>query len=63
MLVGARTEGLTETADAVTLTYRGPGADDVDTLTVDVVLQAIGFARNTKGYGLERLGVATDPHG
>jgi pyruvate/2-oxoglutarate dehydrogenase complex dihydrolipoamide dehydrogenase (E3) component len=26
MLVGARIEGLTESADAVTLTYRGPGA-------------------------------------
>jgi dihydrolipoamide dehydrogenase len=61
IIVGARIEGLTETADAVTLTYRGPGAADADTLTVDVVLQAIGFAPNTKGYGLESLGVATDP--
>ena len=61
MLVGARIEGLTETDDSVTLTYRGPGAADADTLTVDVVLQAIGFAPNTKGYGLESLGVATDP--
>src|SRR5690242_12081640 len=34
---------------------------DADTLTVDVVLQAIGFASNTNRYGLERLGVATDP--
>jgi Pyridine nucleotide-disulphide oxidoreductase len=46
MLIGARIEGLTESADA-------------DTLTVDVVVQAIGFAPNTKGYGLERLGVAS----
>jgi dihydrolipoamide dehydrogenase len=61
MLVGARIEGLTETAEAVTLTYRGPGAPDADTLTVDVVLQAIGFGPNTNGYGLEKLGVATDP--
>jgi dihydrolipoamide dehydrogenase len=51
MLVGARIEGLTETADAVTLTYRVQGAADADTLTVDVVLQAIGFAPNTKGTG------------
>jgi len=55
MLVGARIEGLTETADAVTLTYRGPDAEDADTLTVDVVLQAIGFAPRTGGYGLEKL--------
>jgi dihydrolipoamide dehydrogenase len=48
MLVGARIEGLTETADAVTVTYRGPGAA-TRTLTVDVVLQAIGFAPNTNG--------------
>ena len=61
ILVGTRIEGLTETADAVTLTYRGPGATAADTLTVDVMLQAIGFAPKTKGYGLERLGVATDP--
>jgi dihydrolipoamide dehydrogenase len=44
MMVGARIEVLTETADAVTLTYRGPGPADAVTLTVDVVLQAIGFA-------------------
>ena len=53
MLVGARIEGLTETDDSVTLTYRGPGAADADTLTVDVALQAIGFAPNTKGYRSE----------
>jgi dihydrolipoamide dehydrogenase len=61
ILVGARIEGLIETADAVTLTYRRPGAADTDTLTVDVVLQAIGFAPNINGYGLENLGVAIDP--
>jgi dihydrolipoamide dehydrogenase len=43
MLVGARIEGLIETADAVTLTYCGPGTADADTLAVDVILQAIGI--------------------
>ena len=62
LLVGARIEGLVESADAVTVTYHRPGAADTDTLTVDVVLQAIGFAPNTTGYGLEKLGVATAPH-
>jgi dihydrolipoamide dehydrogenase len=61
ILVGTRIEGLIETADDVTLTYRRPDSPDTDTLTVDVVLQAIGFAPNTTGYGLETLGVAIDP--
>lgn len=62
ILVGLRIERLVETADAVTLTYREPGAGDADTLTVDVVLQAIGFSPRTNGYGLETLGVAVDAH-
>jgi dihydrolipoamide dehydrogenase len=61
ILVGTRIEGLIETADDVTLTYRRPDSPDTDTLTADVVLQAIGFAPNTTGYGLETLGVAIDP--
>ncbi|OBF26006.1 dihydrolipoyl dehydrogenase [Mycobacterium sp. ACS1612] len=61
VLVGTRIEELTETGDAVTLTHRSPGAAEADSLTVDVVLQAIGFAPRTAGYGLENLGVATDP--
>jgi dihydrolipoamide dehydrogenase len=60
VLAGTRIEDLIETADAVTLTYRRPDSPNTDTITVDVVLQAIGFAPNTTGYGLEMLGVAID---
>jgi dihydrolipoamide dehydrogenase len=60
VVVGAQIEKMTETAGDVTLTYRRPGSAEAHTLTVDVVLQAIGFAPVTKGYGLENLGVATD---
>jgi dihydrolipoamide dehydrogenase len=56
MRVGARIEGLTETADAVSLTYRGPGAADAVTLTVDVVLQAIGFAPQYQGLRAREVG-------
>jgi dihydrolipoamide dehydrogenase len=52
VLVFARIEELTETADAIALSYRSPGAPSAQTLTVDTVLQAIGFAPNTPGYGL-----------
>lgn len=61
ILVDTRIEELTETADAVRLTYRRSGGADIDTLTVDVVMQAIGFAPKTTGYGLEKLGAAVDP--
>jgi dihydrolipoamide dehydrogenase len=61
VLTGTRIEELSETEDAVTLTYRRPGSVDAETLVVDVVLQAIGFAPNTTGYGLEHLGVEIDP--
>ncbi|GAB5896158.1 dihydrolipoyl dehydrogenase [Mycolicibacterium mageritense] len=61
ILVGTHIEGMIETPDAVHLTYRRPGAADAETLSVGVVLQAIGFAPNTASYGLERLGVAIDP--
>jgi dihydrolipoamide dehydrogenase len=58
---GVRIEGLTETTDAVTLTFRAPGAAVAETLTVDAVLQAIGFEPSTQGYELERLDVQIDP--
>ena len=61
VLVDVCIESLTETADAVTVTYGSPGAAATESLSVDIVLQAIGFVPNTTGYGLEALGVATDP--
>lgn len=61
VLTGTHIEDLVETADGVTLTYRRSGSVDAETLIVDVVLQAIGFAPRTTGYGLEHLGVDLDP--
>jgi len=62
ILTGVHIEKMHESPDAVTLTYRTPGAANVETLTVAAVLQAIGFAPVTEGYGLASLGVAIDPH-
>jgi len=61
MLIGVRIEELTETADAVTVTYRKPGAAETETLDTDIVLQAVGFAPVTQDYGLDTLGVTIDP--
>jgi pyruvate/2-oxoglutarate dehydrogenase complex dihydrolipoamide dehydrogenase (E3) component len=45
MLVGVRIEGLTETADAVTLTYRGPGVYAVGDVTTKLMLAHVAEAQ------------------
>jgi dihydrolipoamide dehydrogenase len=59
-LMSTRIVDSSESHDAVTLTYQQGRSESVDTLTVDTVLVAIGFAPNTAGYGLEKLGVKLD---
>jgi dihydrolipoamide dehydrogenase len=59
-LMSTRIVDSVESEDAVTLTYRQGHSQSVDTLTVDTVLVAIGFAPRTAGYGLEKLGVKVD---
>jgi dihydrolipoamide dehydrogenase len=59
-LMSTRIVDSVESEDAVTLTYQQGHSEPVDTLTVDTVLVAIGFAPNTAGYGVEKLGVDID---
>jgi dihydrolipoamide dehydrogenase len=59
-LMSTRIVNSVESDDAVTLTYRKGRSETVDTLTVDTVLVATGFAPNTAGYGVENLGVNID---
>ena len=59
VLTGAQVQTIEESADSVAVTYVRGGA--TETRTADVVLQAIGFAPNVTGYGLERTGVALGP--
>jgi dihydrolipoamide dehydrogenase len=62
-LTSTRIVKAVESNDAVTLSYRHDRSDATETLTVDAVLVAIGFAPNVVDYGLETLGVLTDSRG
>ncbi len=57
---GALVETVTKVADGVEVAVKT--GDHRETLTVDTVLVAIGFAANTEGLELDKAGVATD-HG
>jgi dihydrolipoamide dehydrogenase len=59
VLTGAQVRTIEESADSVTVTYVRGGA--TETRTAEKVLQAIGFAPNVTGYGLEATGVALGP--
>ncbi|HKE65563.1 MAG TPA: FAD-dependent oxidoreductase, partial [Micromonosporaceae bacterium] len=59
VLTGAQVQAIEESADSVAVTYVRGGK--TETRHADVVLQAIGFAPNVNGYGLEATGVALGP--
>ncbi|GAA4600717.1 dihydrolipoamide dehydrogenase [Actinoplanes octamycinicus] len=59
--VGTRVEGIEERAESVRVTVSRNGRTEV--LEADKVLQAIGFAPNTEGYGLETTGVKLTDRG
>jgi len=53
---GTKVESIDDGGDRVSVTVSADG--DTETLTADKVLQAIGFAPNVEGYGLDEAGVA-----
>ncbi|BCJ45823.1 dihydrolipoyl dehydrogenase [Actinoplanes ianthinogenes] len=59
--LGAKVESIEERADAVRVTVSRNGKTEV--LEADKVLQAIGFAPNVDGYGLETTGVTLTERG
>jgi dihydrolipoamide dehydrogenase len=62
MLTSTRVESIDDRGDAVKVTVTGKdGAQQV--LEADTVMQAIGFAPNVSGYGLENTGVALTARG
>ena len=61
ILTSTRVESIEERAGTVAVTVSAGGETKV--LEADKVLQAIGFAPNTKGYGLENTGVALTERG
>lgn len=61
MLTGTRVERIEDSGEKVRVTVTTPNGEQV--LETDRVLQAIGFAPNVEGYGLERAGVALTERG
>jgi dihydrolipoamide dehydrogenase len=60
--VSTRVTGIDDSGEQVAVTMAGPdGREEV--LTADKVLQAIGFAPNVTGYGLELTGVSLTGRG
>lgn len=53
---GTKVDGMNDDGSAVTVTVSKDG--DTEEIKADKVLQAIGFAPNVEGYGLEAAGVA-----
>lgn len=58
---GTKVEDISDNGDRVTVTVSKDGK--TETLTADKVLQAIGFAPNVEGYGLEEAGVELTERG
>src|SRR4051794_7853829 len=61
VLTGTRVESIDDSGEQVTVTVSKDG--DTQTLQVDKVLQAIGFAPRVEGYGLEATGVRLTDRG
>ncbi|MCO6007741.1 dihydrolipoyl dehydrogenase [Actinoallomurus purpureus] len=61
VLTSTRVEGIDESGDKVRVTVSKDGQQQV--LEADKVLQAIGFAPNVDGYGLEKTGVRLTERG
>jgi len=61
VLTSTKVESIDDSGDQVTVTVSSNGQPQ--TIRVDKVLQAIGFAPRTQGYGLERTGVQLTDRG
>jgi dihydrolipoamide dehydrogenase len=61
VLTSTKVDSIDDSGEQVTVTVSSGGAQG--TIRVDKVLQAIGFAPRTEGYGLERTGVKLTDRG
>ena len=63
VLTGTKVETIDDSGDKVKVTVSPAAGGDSKVLEADKVLQAIGFAARTEGYGLENTGVALTQRG
>ena len=63
VLLSTKVEAIEDTGDRVEVTVSPAAGGDQQVLVADKVLQAIGFAPRTTGYGLENTGVALTDRG
>jgi dihydrolipoamide dehydrogenase len=63
VLVGTKVEAIDDSGDTVKVTVSPTMGGDSQILETDKVLQAIGFAPRTEGYGLENAGVKLTDRG
>jgi dihydrolipoamide dehydrogenase len=63
VLAGTKVEAIDDSGEKVKVTVSPTGGGESQTLEADKVLQAIGFAPRTEGYGLENTGVKVAERG
>ena len=60
---GAAVQSIEDNGSKVTVSIKDNASGSVETLTVDKVLQAVGFAPQVQGFGLENTGVQLTERG
>jgi len=63
VLAGTKVESIDDSGDKVKVTVSPSKGGDSTVLEADKVMQAIGFAPRTEGYGLEKTGVKVSDRG
>jgi dihydrolipoamide dehydrogenase len=63
VMTGTKVESIDDSSDRVKITVSPSGGGDSQVLEADKVLQAIGFAPRTEGFGLENTGVRMSDRG
>jgi dihydrolipoamide dehydrogenase len=63
VLAGTKVESIDDSGDKVKVTVSPSKGGDSTVLEADKVMQAIGFAPRTEGYGLEKTGVKLSDRG